>query len=162
MAWAVGILAFLVFLGLMIKSPGFRKVMLGLLALLVLAGGGIYAYRTMEDKRQLSAIDSSELELRDVELKYDYGYKFKAIAKNKSRLHAISSIGIEVTLYDCPVGDPVDWPKCETIGQDDAYIFTSIPSGQVRGLDDGLWFGDMPPIKRRFVWSYRVTWIRAS
>lgn len=86
MAWAAGILAFLVFLGLMVKSPGFRKVMLGLLALLVLAGGGIYVYQSMEDKRQLSAIDPSELELRDVELKYDYGYKFNAIAKNNSRL----------------------------------------------------------------------------
>src|SRR3712207_2202970 len=65
MAWVAALLAFLFFAALVVSSPGFTNVVLGPIALIVLAGVALYTYyRTMEEKRRLSAISLAELELR--------------------------------------------------------------------------------------------------
>lgn len=155
MTWAAGIGLFLVFLSLMVGSPGFRKIVLGIVLFILLAGAGTYGYWQLDKQRRSRAIRVEELELRDLTL--NGLQSLSAVVKNNSKLHDLDEIRINITAYDCPLGDPVNWVKCETIGQDDSYFWTDIPAGQVRKVEGSVFFGAMPPIKGRFVWTYDVS-----
>lgn len=162
MAWLFAIVVFLIFVGLMVSFPAFRILVLSLLIVAGVGGYLLYEYNQNQEKRKLSAIAPSELEMSDITLIYDYGYKFTATVKNNSRYYAIQSIAVIISAFDCPLGDPLDWAHCDAIGQDDLSMYSPIPIGQVRRINGGVTFRDMPPIKRRFVWSYQVSQIKAQ
>lgn len=162
MAWPVGIFVAIVIIVLMINNPAFRVVVLGLVFLIIAGVYILYAHDADKKQRRLSAISPSEIEIRDSTLKYNYGYTFAAIAKNNSKSFNLRRINVLVSAYDCPETDPTDRTRCEAIGEDTISISSSIPAGHIRQINGLVSFGDMPPIKGRFVWNYRIEQVEAN
>ena len=62
-----------------------------------------------------------------------------------------------MTVRDCPAEG-----ECETVGDKAEQVYTSVPPGQSRGLDEHVYFSALPRFKGRFEWSYAVTSVRAK
>ncbi|MDB5194192.1 MAG: hypothetical protein JWN50_206 [Parcubacteria group bacterium] len=153
MAWIIGIGA-LIFL--CYKFPEFRKLLGGIILLLVLATGIYYLNDSVNQKVAESLITADQIQIKDLKLYPTYSdYTLKGQIKNNSS-HTLTEIDMTVTAYDCP--DTEITSACETIGEDQNFINPDVPANQVRVLPDTyVNFYNMPQVKGYFLWSYKIT-----
>lgn len=162
MAWLLGALVFIVFIALMVSSPGFRRAILVILAVIVVGSLGVWQWNEHRQALAERVVKPSELAFDSATLQHGYGGKgFVARVRNNSG-HEVKSIDVLVRGYDCPVVEPVDWANCETVAQDEVSVWQSIPPGQVRQVDGYVRFDAMPAMRGRFVWNYKVIRIKAE
>jgi len=133
MGWIVGIAVVLLFIWLMVVSPGFRGFVF-LLALLI-AGGIWWFVGSQQEKSRLASelITPAEVHLSDVSLwSRDTGsHKITGKIKNLSASHALSRIRLRLVAYDCPAEALTS--DCEIIGETTVSpLLGVVPAGQVR------------------------------
>jgi hypothetical protein len=163
MGWLVAVGVFGIVIYLLVVSRSFR---IGVAIFVALVGAGIWLFfenQEAAERRSLSLVNQSEIELRNLRLVPNYGsYKLLGEIKNNSAF-IISGIAVQVTAYDCPIGTELgNLGRCEIIGEDIAYPYPSVPPGQVRAIDQSVWFSGMPQVKGRFTWTYSLSEIRAK
>ena len=153
MKWLIGI----VVLVLLVVSVGFRKFVVGLVALGAAVGGVVYLNNEREESRSLSRIPVLQLIFENVLLRPDYsGYKISGRIKNTSAQFTLKEVIYIVTMQDCTGESPSN--NCVTIGESTESVYPNVPPGQARDFEDSVYFtgGTLKP-KARLVWHYVVS-----
>ena len=138
MAWVLAVVAVLGAAWFAIVNSTFRKVVLGALALVALAGLGLYLASRQEEKNREareSKIPHSMVVLEDVQIINEYGStKLTGTVKNNSA-DDIDYLTASLELFDCPNEDtPVN--QCLSIGKDDdIYLSVEVPAHSARSFD---------------------------
>lgn len=158
MAWLAGIVVLI----LLVVFPGFRKFVGVLIAIAAVMGGIYYLQDEHEKKLSLSRIRVSETTLEDMELKKEYGsYHITGRIKNNSEMYTLRELVLTVTMRDC--SGEARPENCITIGESNPRTYLTIPPGQARDFEMGVYFpGDGPHPKNRGVWDYSISEIRAE
>jgi len=137
--------------------------LLGALALLVAIAIGYFVEQHSENQRKAEAsrhlVSSAEVELFDMGMGPSYGstYQLSGRIRNHSAEYTVTGLVLEITLQDCPSS-----PSCDTIGQTTQRIYSlSVPPGQVRGIAATVYFSNVPPLRGKYAWSYRIAEIEA-
>lgn len=126
----------------------------GVLALIVLAYVAHNNHQTEVSKRLVTA---SELAFEDMRLGPDsYGYKLAGRIKNNSK-YTVYVIDAKIRVLDCD-----NKSNCEIVGEEEQNIAPRIPPGQVRDVDDSIFFGSGTRVRGRFEWNYTIGEIRAG
>jgi hypothetical protein len=178
MHFLIGALVVLAIIWFMIVSPGFRKIVVGLVVLVSL-GVAWLVYNSNEENKlrqrqqaenerfAVTAIRAEDLLLSDVTLKKEGTYWYlKGSITNNSKF-ALGKIGFQVTIQDCPQPQ-----NCKVIGQDatsansGSYSYSDrtpiVPATQVRLFSTyPMEFKNMPAASTP-QWSYKITEIRAT
>jgi len=152
-----GLLIVVVLILLAIAYRPVRWILAGLAGLAILGGLALALYLQKEEHDREAAkrrVSVSQLQFEDLVLWND---KITGRVRNNSG-YTVTSIELELTLKDC-VGDSP--PHCDVVGQTTRSVYVSIPPGQVRGLDEYASFSDVPALRGKRQWSYRVTEISA-
>lgn len=153
----------------MVRSPSFRKFIIGLA---VIAGLGIWALvastQREEDKREAqqraatleaqSAIRLSEIELTGVTLHPDnFLPKISGTIHNHAR-RDLKNLGLMVQLTRCDFGSSTH--GCEVISEDRIWLDAAVPAGQARDFDHAT--SAAATTKGDWTWSYKVTGTEAA
>ena len=166
MAWIIGIILLLIAVSLLIVSKAFR---IAVIVTGVVVVGAVFVF-IMHDQRQerlaKSRIKSEEVEIRDLSLiKSKSGlavFKLKGSVKNLNPTYTLTGFTLSLKLYDCPADKEVGLVDCDTIWEQEESVSSSIPPGQVRGLEESVYVHDLPTIKGRFTWSHSISSTRGS
>lgn len=155
MAWALIAVA-CVFLA--IKFRSFRYVLLCIIGLLVLTIS-IYLSRQHETEEQSKRlVRSDQLQFSDMGLRPDFGnsYVLTGRVKNISQ-YSVFEVEAKIRILDCD-----DQSHCDVAGEEDTWnICPLIPPGQVRDINQSIYFGDGTQVHGQFEWNYQITEIRA-
>ena len=161
MGFLIGIVAFAIFIWLMVTFPPFRMTVLVIFGLVVAGVWWLLSNQAEKERMSKQLISRSEIVFKELVVRTSYGgssYRIKGVVKNHSPNHTLSRIGFDVTAYDCPT-NKIDG-TCEIIGEDTASVSVSAPPGQTRSFDASLYFSNMPT-PRNLMWEYSVGWIKA-
>jgi hypothetical protein len=152
-----------------ILFPRFRKVLLGIAALLVCIAVVGYFWLKSEESRDASEeaaskkrISLNEIELADVELrKENYGsttYVMTGRVRNRSARYTLSDFTIRITLEDC-MSDTF----CDVVLQrNESPHAESVPPGQARDFTissiaiSSIGLGSNLRLKGRLRWNYNL------
>jgi hypothetical protein len=150
MHFLVGILVFLVFCWLMIVSPGFRYIAIGLVVL-----GGLFIWGAIEKgnkdaearNQQLAAQDyvartsikKDDLDVANVKLAKDVYWSLSGTVTNRSTF-TLGSMTFNVQMQDCPTET-----TCVVIGESRATAYSlKVPSKQMRTFSASADFPNLP------------------
>lgn len=150
-----GLFLFAAFVGaivLSVVSPGFRKFMAGLIVTVALVVLG-YFLNVEYDREKVSA---SQLQFVDLEMSSGGSYALAGRVRNNSP-YTVKSIKLKVDAKDCN-----DQGHCDTVGEAEQTIYTTIPAGQVRDIAEAVYFPDSMRIEGKFEWNYSITEIEAQ
>ncbi len=161
MGWVAAVLAFVAVVYFSITYSMFRRAVLFLLALLVVASvlGGIAAYiyqKYEEDRRARAAslIQKSDLGFSQFTMETPTNSSalldVVGVVKNNSA-YTVDSLTITITIRDCDEGES----SCEVVGSNDVWDSITIPPGQVREFRGLASFDGLPSLKN-WRWSYTV------
>ena len=155
MFWALLLIAGIIAL---VKFPSFRRtifVIVGVLALAVVAYL-VYDKQHPEASKRLVGVD--ELEFTDMRLgpeSLGASYKLIGRVKNNSR-YTVYGIQSKIHVLDCD-----EKSHCEVVGEEEKDIAPLIPPGQVRDIDDSIYFSSGTHVRGNFKWNYTISEIRA-
>jgi len=161
MGWLIATIVVLFFVWLLVVSPWFRRFAV---VVVVVIGIGIWWFVSkQEEKARLAAerIKPTEIELTDLSMWNSYGtsYQVGGKVRNLSPHYTVSRITLKISAYDCP-GDEIT-PQCDVIGDQTVSAYLGVPPGQVRSLDEYVYFSNMPASVRNFRWSYYLADVEA-
>jgi hypothetical protein len=139
--------------------PRFRSALLVLIGVLAVGVIVFYAYQQMEEKASRGRIANTDVHLTELRLipRSPGAYTLVARLRNGSAQFTIQSLQIRLTLRDC-----VSKNQCETIGETIQNLSLSVPPGQTRGLEERMYFSNLPSLKGNLEWNYAVVEIRAK
>ncbi|HYA47100.1 MAG TPA: hypothetical protein VEF92_06060 [Burkholderiales bacterium] len=155
MWWLIAILAIVA----AFFFPRFRNVLLILMGVLVLGFFALYEYQQAEEKASRGRIATTDVQLTETRLivRSPGAYTLTGRLRNGSAQFSIESLQIRLTLRDC-----VSKNRCETIGETTQPLSVSVPPGQTRGVEERVYFSDLPSLKGNLEWDYAVVEIRAK
>jgi hypothetical protein len=152
--WAIllvaGLLAFA-------KFPAFRKTVLIIAGGTVLLVIGYLAYDQQQKETSKRLVRTDQLDFADMRLSPDGSdYKLMGRVKNNST-HEVFIVTADIRVLDCDQDN-----KCDVIGEEQEDILPgSLPAGQVRDIDETVYFSGNTKPRGRFEWNYRITEVRA-
>lgn len=100
----------------------------------------------------------TDLHLNPIGRTYGSSYKLTGRVKNNSSF-GVSRIRAKIRILDCDAQS-----HCDVVGEKHLLSlidFHGIPSGQVRDIDESVYFGSATHIHGRFQWDYQITEIEA-
>jgi hypothetical protein len=160
MHFIIGVLFFLVFCSLMIVSPGFRYIVIGLVVL-----GGLFIWGAIEknnkeaaarDYVERTSIKKEDLDLANVKLAKDVYWSLSGTVTNRSAF-ALGSMTFSVQMQDCPTEN-----TCIVIGESRATAYSlNVPPKQMRTFSASAEFSNMPQAAKP-VWRYSLVETRAQ
>jgi hypothetical protein len=167
MHFLVGILVFLVFCSLMIVSPSFRYIAIGLLVL-----GGLFIWGAIEKgnketeaRNQLLAaqdyvartsINKDDLDVANVKLAKEFYWSLSGTVTNRSTF-TLGSMTFNVQMQDCPTET-----TCIVIGESRATAYSvNVPPKQMRTFSASAEFPNLPKAEKS-VWSYSLVETRTQ
>jgi hypothetical protein len=127
----------------------------GILALAIL---GYLMYDKWQAAVSKTLVRVGELEFADMRLgqeSFGQSYKLVGRVKNNSR-YTVFGIQAKIHVLDCD-----EKSNCEVVGEEDTDIAPMIPPGQVRDIDDSLYFSNGARVRGHFQWNYTISEIRA-
>ena len=77
--------------------------------------------------------------------------QFSARVRNANRSHTLRSVELKLTMRDCAAAG-----ACEVVGQTNTSIYTRVPPGQARDVEEYVFFNPSPRIRGRMEWSYAI------
>jgi hypothetical protein len=153
--WALlliaGIIAF-------VKFPSFRKTIFVIAGVLVLAVVGYLEHEKQQTEDSKKLVRVEELEFADLRLgpeSFGSAYKLVGRIKNNSR-YTVFRIQATIHVLDCD-----EKSNCEVVGEEERNIAPVIPPGQVRDIDDSIYFGSGTHVRGHFQWNYTIKEIQA-
>lgn len=155
MWWLIAILAIIV--GFFF--PRFRKALLILIGVLVVGFFALYEYEQTEEKASRSRIANTDVHLTETRLivRSPGSYTLIGRLRNGSSQYSIQSLRVRLTLRDC-----VSKTKCDAIGETTQSLSISVPPGQTRGVEERVYFSNLPGLKGNLQWDYAVVETRAK
>ncbi|HXG06856.1 MAG TPA: hypothetical protein VNI77_05975 [Nitrososphaera sp.] len=156
----IEVLVVLIVIALAFIFPRFGKTLLILAGVLVLLFVGIYLYYEREEEASKRRITVDQIELDGLQLKSGYSsssFTLVGRLRNKSNQYTLSSVTLKVTFQDCP---PTG--ECETIGENDVWLFESIPPGQARDFYKSVYLSNASSVRGRLRWSYVISQIKGK
>lgn len=161
MEWLAAVIAVIAFIVGLVKWRGFRRVVGSLVLLTAVGGAALYLKNEADERRAVSLVKATDLEIREIDLREQYGSKKVFMTIKNASLHTVTSIFLHTKLLDCPDAK-ARRDQCKTIGDSDVSFYVNIPPGQVRQTDGYTYFSGTPPVKGNGGWTYEVTKIRAE
>ena len=155
MLWALLLIAGIIAL---VKFPSFRKTIFVIASTLALAVVVYLLYDKQQTEASKKLVRVEELEFADMRMgpeSFGSGYKLTGRVKNNSR-YTVFVIQTKIHVLDCD-----DKSNCEVVGEEERDIAPLIPPGQVRDIDDSIYFGSGTHIRGHFQWNYTISEIRA-
>jgi hypothetical protein len=167
MHFILGILVFLIFCWLMVVSPGFRYVAIGLAVL-----GGLFIWGAIEKgskdtearNQQLVAQDyvartsikKDDLDVANVKLVKDTYWSLSGTVTNGSTF-TLGSMTFNIQMKDCPTE-----ATCVVIGESRATAYSlNVPPKQMRTFSASSDFPNLPKAAKP-VWSYSLVETRTK
>jgi len=137
------------------KIPQFKKILGGLLIIIVVGLLLIWASDSHSESVAKSLIPFNQVQINGIRLINNYGsYHAYGEVKNLSK-YELTGLTLMIKAYDCPSMNIT--ADCEVIGQDgNVSPFINIPSGQTRSFDAYVSLANMPEVRGNFVWSYDI------
>jgi len=141
--------------------PKFGKAMLGLggILLILVAVGAVVLYEM--DRRQKAErgvaktrIKPNEVELVDLAFRPGSGtgsYTLVGRTRNRSTQYTLSEVRLRLTMRDCTGSN-----DCEIVGETEKSLYTSVPPGQARDLDEYVHFSGMRQPRGKYQWEYQI------
>ncbi len=154
MFWALLLIAGIIAL---VKVPSFRKTIF-VIVILVLAVVASLVYDRLQTEASKTRVRVDELEFTDMRLgpeSFGSAYKLVGRVKNNSRY---TVFGIRATFH---VLDCDEKSNCEVVGEDEEDIAPLIPPGQVRDINNSIYFKSGTYVRGHFQWNYTISEIRA-
>jgi hypothetical protein len=153
--WALLLIAGVIAL---VKFPSFRKAIFVIVVLLAVVIVGYLAYDKQQTEASKKLVRVEELSFADMRLgpeSYGSSYKLVGRVKNNSR-YTVFGIQAKIHVLDCD-----DKANCEVVGDEERDIAPLIPPGQVRDIDDSIYFSGATHVRGHFQWNYTINEIRA-
>jgi len=103
-------------------------------------------------------VRADELFFSDMRLgpeSFGSGYKHGGRVKNDSR-YTVFEIRARIQLLDCD-----GTSHCDIVGDEEQILLPVIPPGQVRDIDQSVYFTSGTQVRGNFQWNYRITQVRA-
>lgn len=156
MGWLVAILVIIA----VVAFPKVRKVVAVVAAIAAIGLVAWYLTNQREEAASKSRVTANELDISDLRLgraQYGSSYRLTGRVQNLSSRFTISSLQIRMVLKDCLQAN-----DCSVVGDSIANVWVSVPPGQVRAIDDSVYFSDVPPFRGTFEWNYEIVEIKAK
>lgn len=150
-----GLLIVVVLILLAIAYRPVRWILAGLALLLALGIVGFLASEQQQKQKREAAkhlVSPQQLQFEEMRLG---GGDLVGRVRNASR-YTVTSMELELTLRDCVDG------KCDIVGQTTATLYLDIPPGQVRGVDQTVFFTNVPAPRGTRQWDYRIISVSAQ
>ena len=154
------LLGLVMVVGLILAAIAYRPVrwILGGIAALI-ALGVLFLFQSQEDSRRqreaaLHRVTAQQLQFEDMALGQG---RLTGRVRNLSA-YTVTNIELVVTLQDCVGGGS----RCDVVGQTNEDLYLTIPPGQVRGVDESIYFSNVPAVRGTRQWEYSVTSISAN
>lgn len=156
MVWFLGVIA-CIFLA--VKYPRFRWGLFAVTGLIALAAALYIARRHQEEESSKRLVRANQLAFTELGLApADYGsaYKLTGRVRNNSASY-VFQVKAKFHVLDCDAQS-----HCDVVGEKEEWnICPLIPPGQVRDVDETIYFGSGTRVRGQFQWNYEVTEIRA-
>jgi hypothetical protein len=156
MAWLFGIIALLLFVGVMVAilSTETGRIVMLVLALII-GGGGYYFYKEnkKDAARALTLVKPSEVEVAGQLRSWK---NFEARVTNNSA-HTITEMTFFLQFMDCPEKVKM---TCSIIGEETVRISTNIPPKQIRDIK-GYSSAPSTEAKGKLEWAFSIKEIKA-
>jgi hypothetical protein len=149
-ALIAAIIAFFVF-------PTFRKFIIVAAIILACVIFGYIANQKSEEAASKTLVRGDQLDFQDLRLgpeSYGSAYKLTGRIKNTSE-YSVFEVKAKVQIQDCD-----EKSHCEVVGEEEQNIAPLVPPGQVRDIDESIYFGGSVHIKGRLQWNYSISEIR--
>jgi hypothetical protein len=156
MVWVVAVIACII---LAIKYRRFRWTLFATVGLIALAVVLYIARNHQEEESSKHLVRTDQLVFTDLGLApatYGSGYKLTGRVKNNSPSY-VFQVKAKFHILDCDVQS-----HCDVVGEEEEWnICPLIPPGQVRDVDESIYFGSGTRVRGQFQWNYEITEIRA-
>ena len=111
-------------------------------------------YDARRNRVSASQLVFTDLNMGPIGRTYSSNYKLTGRVKNTSS-YKVSSFIMKVRIFDCNAQS-----HCDIVGE--TYVrgigrYPGIPSGQVRDIDESVFFDKATQIRGRFKWDYQIT-----
>ena len=160
MKWAIVLLIVLIALIVIIAAyviPKFRKVLfiiIGIAAIICLIGFFAIQYEKSLSKKRISPneIDLTDLKLAGDDFNEDtQRRRLLGRIKNNSTKYILSRLKLKLIMRDCIKPD-----DCEITGEAYGSFYTNIPPGQIREINEGIYFSNLAVPKNKGSWDYEI------
>lgn len=113
--------------------------------------GGYLAFDSLQKEASKNRIPASEVRFDDLRLGIGTSAKLTGTVRNFSRQYTLSAAELQITIRDCFQG------QCDVVGQDTTNLYgLSVPPGQVRAVDQYVFFSSLPAARGEYQWDYQV------
>jgi hypothetical protein len=92
----------------------------------------------------------SEIQFEDIRLSLGGFEKLTGRIRNGSSRYVLTGVEMAITVRDCVSG------VCDVVGQASHTVMLDVPPGQVRAVDDYVYFSNMPPKRGEYQWDYQI------
>lgn len=150
MIWAM---AALIVILMALVAWGDIKLMLGFLAVVIVAGVGLISYDHWADKRAAEMIPLSEVQIAGFEVESMAGsvYELTGRVENQSTQYPLRKLAVRISAQDCEA------ENCVTIGEITSWLHTDVPAGQARDIKDKIMLKEgRPDPKGELRWKFEV------
>jgi hypothetical protein len=140
------------------KYPIFRKAAIAIAVVIVLFVFGYIENKKQQDEASKILVHLDQLDFSDMSLgpeSYGTDYKLSGRIKNNSP-YSVFSVKAKIHVLDCDKE-----AHCDVVGEEERNIAPLIPPGQVREIDDSIYFGSATRVQGQFRWDYTVSEIQA-
>jgi hypothetical protein len=154
MLWAIVLIGTLI---AFLKFPIFRKSMIVIAVVLALIILGYLENEKLQTEASKNLVRFDQLEFADMRLgpeSYGSSYRLTGRIKNNSP-YSVFGIKAKVHVLDCD-----EKSHCDVIGEEEESIGPLIPPGQVRDIDDSIYFSGATHVKGQFQWNYTISEIQ--
>jgi hypothetical protein len=158
MAWAILLIIIIV---PAFAIPKFGKALLGLggILLILAALGAVVLYKMDRQQRAEHEVAKTRIKLNEVELVdlvlrpgHSTGsYTLVGRIRNQSTQYTLSEVRLKLTMRDCKGSN-----DCEIVGETKESLYTSVPPGQARDLDEYVHFSGMRQPRGKYQWEYQI------
>jgi hypothetical protein len=140
------------------KFPVFRKAILIVVCALVLIVLVYFAKDKHDTEVSKELVRVDQLAFMDMTLGPEtYGSSYKLIGRVKNNSpYAVYDIKARIRVLDCN-----SQSHCDVVGEENTRIGPFLPPGQVRDINDSVFFDSGTRVRGQFQWNYEITEVSA-
>jgi hypothetical protein len=112
---------------------------------------GYLGYNSLAKGAAKGRIGASEVEFDDLRLSISTSGKLTGTVRNLSKQYTLRGAELQITIRDCFQS------RCDVVGQDTTTLYgLRVPPGQVRAVDQYVFFSGLPTARGAYQWDYRI------
>jgi uncharacterized protein (DUF58 family) len=112
---------------------------------------GYWIHDSMKREASKKRIAFSEVQFTDLRLAIGTTGKLTGTVRNGSQRYTLTDAELEITVRDCTQSG------CDVVGQESTHLWSlNVPPGQVRAVDESVYFSNLPPRRGEYQWDYKI------